>query len=175
MDHPTAHLASVAAATIQDLKHYLTDITADHYRQPLDVLSGSSVGQHTRHVIEFYQCLVEQSSSVPATINYAARRRDILIESDPAYALQLIETLSKRFAELEELSPCLVACDEHHEGNATVTSTIGRELLYNIEHAIHHLAIIRIALKHIDQVFELPEHFGIAPSTIRHRLEACAR
>ena len=39
---------------------------------------------HTRHIIEFYQCLIEQASE--GQINYDSRKRDVRIESDPAFA-----------------------------------------------------------------------------------------
>jgi hypothetical protein len=56
----------------------------------------------------------------------------------------------------------------------TVNTNYYRELLYNMDHAIHHCAIIRIGLMSFDHV-SIPEGFGIAPSTIRHRsLSSCA-
>jgi hypothetical protein len=56
----------------------------------------------------------------------------------------------------------------------TVNTNYYRELLYNMDHAIHHCALIRIGLMRFHQV-NIPNGFGIAPSTIRHRtLSACA-
>jgi hypothetical protein len=70
---------------------------------------------------------------------------------------------------------CQLDCTEHGQDNLLVQSTIGRELIYNIEHTIHHLAIVKIALKSSIPGMHLPEHFGVAPSTIRYRQEACAQ
>ena len=50
-----------------------------------------------------------------------------------------------------------------------VESTLDRELIYNIEHAIHHMAMIKIGLKVLAPELHLPENFGVAPSTIRYR------
>jgi len=49
-----------------------------------------------------------------------------------------------------------------------IHSNIKRELVYNLEHAIHHMAIIRIGVINIAPEIELSEGFGIAPSTIKY-------
>ena len=43
-----------------------------------------------------------------------------------------------------------------------------RELVYNIEHAIHHMAIIRIGIENDFPHAHLPDKFGFAYSTIKH-------
>jgi hypothetical protein len=171
----TSSIAQVAATALSDLIHYLSVIDPVTYQSPMDLLSGSSIGQHTRHIIEFYNCLIEQSATGPeALINYSLRRRDHLIESEPAHAIHYVRLLCDQIYELNEQQTCLLDCHEH--GNAgMVASTIGRELIYNIEHTIHHLAIVKMALKESNPDLTLPEHFGVAPSTIRHRHEACAQ
>jgi hypothetical protein len=57
----------------------------------------------------------------------------------------------------------------------TSQSNIERELMYNIEHTIHHLAIIKIGLNAVAPQIALSEHFGVAPSTIRHKQNICAQ
>jgi hypothetical protein len=108
-------------------------------------------------------------------INYAKRRRDFLIESQPDLAIKFVNDICEKLNELDELQSCMLDCAEHGQDGLHVRSTIGRELVYNIEHTIHHLAIVKIALKVIIPSMEIPEHFGVAPSTIRHRHDACAR
>jgi hypothetical protein len=169
-------MASVAAAALGDLACYLGAIDPAVYARPLEVLSGSTIGQHTRHIIEFYACLVEQAAGQhEPRINYAARRRDLRIETDPDHALTLSRTLAGRLGELVESVPCTLDCVEHGDAGLETRSSIGRELQYNVEHTIHHLAIIKIALRLVAPDIALPEHFGVAPSTIRHRHDACAQ
>jgi len=168
-------LASVAATALHDLQLYLSLIEPSIYGQQLELLSGSTIGQHTRHILEFYQCLSEQSIAEVPVINYARRRRDYRIETDPSYALQLADVIIAQMSDLNESQPCRLNCEEHGQESLLIESTIGRELIYNIEHTIHHLAIVKIALKHAMPSLELPTHFGVAPSTIRHRHEACAQ
>ena len=173
---PPATMASVAAAALGDLACYLGAIDPSVYARPQEVLSGSTIGQHTRHIIEFYACLVEQAGGqTEPRSNYAARRRDLRIETDPDHALALSRSLASRLGELDESLPCMVDCAEHGDEGLETRSTIGRELQYNVEHTIHHLAIIKIALRLVAPDIPLPEHFGVAPSTIRHRHDACAQ
>jgi hypothetical protein len=173
---PASSLASIASDALNDVRHYLLQIGEGLYTQSLDILSGSTIGQHTRHIIEFYSCLIDQSEEPDlSVINYAARKRDLMIETQTGYATSLIDRIVKKLHELNLQQPCKVQCEEHGADSEEVYSTIGRELVYNIEHTIHHLAIVKIALKTMAPSMELPAHFGIAPSTIRHRHEACAQ
>ena len=169
-------LPGMAGSVLNDLQCYLSVIEPVTYQAPLDILSGSTIGQHTRHIIEFYNCLLEQSrtSTIPV-INYANRRRDYQIESQPDHALACVETISRQLRDLDPAMVCKLNCAEHGMDELVVESTISRELIYNIEHTIHHLAIVKIALKTALPSLALPEHFGVAPSTIRYRQEACAQ
>jgi hypothetical protein len=169
-------LPAIAGAVLDDLRHYLSVIEPVAYQTPLDILSGSTIGQHTRHIIEFYNCLLEQALEPgEPVINYASRRRDYRIESEPDHALTYVNMISEKLKELDADRKCQLNCAEHGHDDLMVNSTIGRELIYNIEHTIHHLAIVKIALKFMMPQIVLPEHFGVAPSTIRHRQEACAQ
>jgi hypothetical protein len=42
-----------------------------------------------------------------------------------------------------------------------------------MEHAIHHMALIRVGLEE-QGIPDIPPHFGVAPSTVRHQA-SCAR
>jgi hypothetical protein len=169
-------LPAVAGAVLDDLRHYLSTIEPVDYQAPLAILSGSTIGQHTRHIIEFYNCLLEQSLVAgEPTINYSIRRRDFRIESEPDHAMSYVELITEQLKDLDADRLCQLDCSEHGMAHLMVSSTIGRELIYNIEHTIHHLAIVKIALRATIPDIVLPEHFGVAPSTIRYRQEACAQ
>ena len=170
------NIHQTATGALNDLRFYLSVIESAIYQAPLEILSGSTIGQHTRHIIEFYNCLFEQcSNDSDIIINYADRRRDHVIESQPEKALQYVNEINDKLKDLDISRNCKLDCLEHGQEGLIVESTIGRELIYNIEHTIHHLAIIKIALKATLPSLVLPEHFGVAPSTIRHRHEACAQ
>ena len=172
----SSSLQQIAGYVLNDLRHYLKVIEPVLYQAPMSLLSGSTIGQHTRHIIEFYNCLIDQNGiGDTPTINYARRQRDYRIESEPDHALSLVNTICDQLENLHADKKCFLDCTEHGQENLLIASTIGRELIYNIEHTIHHLAIVKIALKASAPSIDLPEHFGVAPSTIRHRQESCAQ
>jgi hypothetical protein len=45
--------------------------------------------------------------------------------------------------------------------------------MYNLEHLIHHEALIKVAITSMTEV-AIPESFGVAPSTLQYRKE-CAQ
>ena len=172
----TVTLPDISKHVLYDLRWFLSGIEPVHYQASLEVLSGATIGQHTRHIIEFFQCLLQQSADdAMPVINYAMRKRDYLIESAPDHALNAVNALCERLGDIQIEKQCLLDSTEHGEDSILVPSTIARELIYTIEHAIHHLAIVKIALKIINPQLSLPQHFGVAPSTIRYRQESCAQ
>ncbi len=170
-------IKEIAAQTLRDAQFYLREIDPQVYAMPLELLFGASIGQHTRHFVEFYQCLLDQIQHEDRAVNYALRARDLRIEEDPEFATQQINKICARILTIKENMSCTLVCDEHIEENCgvTVASNFEREVIYNIEHTIHHLAIIKIGLFAIAPRIALPAHFGVAPSTIQHKQKLCAQ
>ncbi len=167
---------SVAERVLRDAEFYLDTIDSEVYSMPLDLLFGASIGQHTRHFIEFYRCLLLQIEQPGSVVNYSKRARDLSIETDPQVARKHISEIAVKLAGINTNRSCVLECDDHIDGAAnTVDSNLERELLYNIEHTIHHLAIIKIGLAAVAPSIEIPEHFGVAPSTIKHKQNICAQ
>lgn len=137
------------------------------YAQPLGVYGGSSVGMHFRHVIEFFQSL--HAGVATGKVCYESRSRHKLMEESSAYASGIFGELTSTL-QLKDMPIAVV----HMEGGMPafeVASTYYRELWYVLEHAIHHMALIKIGYTALD--ITLPADFGVAPSTIQYR-EACA-
>ncbi|MCA1746680.1 MAG: hypothetical protein LC655_03220, partial [Bacteroidales bacterium] len=63
------------------------------------------------------------------------------------------------------------------EGNSQkmISSSVGRELAYCIEHSIHHQAIIKAGLIDLNCTELVSSEFGVAYSTIRYRNDSCAQ
>lgn len=154
--------------TLLQITDLLEQLHQEEYTQKDELLSGSSIGMHTRHIIEFVQCVIHEDEN--CTVCYDNRKRDERLQSSPILAKEAIENILESLGSIDELKRIkLVGCygtDSHHD--FTIDSTIQRELAYNIEHAIHHMAIIKIAVKQLFPDVSLPENFGIAHSTVRH-------
>lgn len=159
-----------AISVLEDAKVFLKSIQNDDYSQPIELMSFSTIGMHTRHFIEFFQCLITQECN--CNINYADRKRDLRIESDSDFALETIDWIVEKLPTLD-LNKDLQLCIEN-DSRQFVKSNIAREIVYNIEHVIHHLAILKIALKIQCPNLRLPNNFGVAPSTLAHQRKLVA-
>lgn len=152
------------------LKELLHSLTNQEYFQPIAVLSNASIGQHTRHIIELFQEL--NTGYETGSVNYEDRKRDFAIETNREIA---IEKLSEISAACNKKDKPLRLVSEHGETVPIIVSTnYYRELIYNIEHTVHHMALIRVGV--ITQTnIDLPSSFGVASSTIKHRKKQCAQ
>jgi hypothetical protein len=165
----STHIKSVASGTLSQLADFIAVIDNQHFTASSDLLLGSSIGQHVRHILEFYSGLKEGYAT--QKVNYDLRKRDLLIEQDKTVALLLIVDLIKW---IETAKPIpLVLEGSYGEEDAevfSIASHLERELVYNIEHAIHHMAIIKIAAINL-YAYNLPVDFGVASSTLKHRTQ----
>lgn len=48
------------------------------------------------------------------------------------------------------------------------TSTLSRELAFAVHHCIHHNAMIKVLLEHHFPSFDIPQDYGMAPSTLNY-------
>lgn len=154
---------------LHDLDSFLKQIDSKTYTEKSELFFNASIGQHCRHIIEFYQCLIEQLSD--ATVCYDKRQRKMLLEESSKAAEEAIaDILNWLGTEPRDMKLQLSFC--HSKETATeinyIDSSLYRELAFNIEHAIHHMAIIKIAAKILNPEIDIPAHFGVAPSTLRH-------
>lgn len=148
----------------------LEQFTPYDYRKPLDEYDGSSIGQHFRHILEFFQCL--QQGIGDGQVDYAARKRNLLYEDNPALAAEAFAAFSEQIEAYSEALPLAVCAEFGSEVRPVYASTVGRELLFIYDHAIHHLAIIRIGLNCQFPHISTDRHLGVSPSTIKSRQAA---
>jgi hypothetical protein len=164
-------LYNAISTSFQQLNEVLDLLTPEQYQTPSENLSGSSVGQHTRHIIELFQCLLTGYTS--GRVCYDDRKRDVRIETDQLFAKQLLNEISSSVKRDNIELKLAGVYDDSKTEQLQLTTNYYRELLYNLEHTIHHMALIRVGLKELKTELKA-EHFGIASSTIRHR-EQCAQ
>lgn len=161
-------IKEILQATLQQLDELLTQLNSEEYVQKDTILSGSSIGMHVRHIIEFVGCVLDGEKT--GTICYDDRKRDEILQTDVQAVKQQINEISIRIDQVnQEQSIQLVGfygVPKTFQYN--LTSSIERELAYNIEHAIHHMAMIKIAVNQLFPHITLDTQFGVAHSTLRH-------
>lgn len=152
---------------LNQLHSVVDQFTKDSFSKPIDTLSNSSIGQHVRHTLEFFICLMD--SATDQVINYDSRKHDPYLEKDPQLAKDIIESAQNFLVETrEDYSLTMVANYEiDSDQESSIPSSYLRELAYNIEHTIHHMALIKVGIKTDFPGVVLPEHFGVASSTVR--------
>lgn len=168
-------MKTVAIENLMQLKELLKVISKDDYNQKPDVLFGASIGQHIRHVLEFYLLLI--SGSFEGKIRYDKRERKLELETYPSRAVELIQKLMNGL-DLISLNETLeLEADYSANGKKDnlIKTSVGRELAYCIEHSIHHQALIKAGLIALGLNNLISEDFGVAYSTIRYRNDSCAQ
>ena len=155
---------------LHQLVELIDELDNEQFARPLSLLSGNTIGKHIRHIIELYdQLLIGYDSGI---INYDDRKRDLRTETETNYAIDKLECIIFT-CENKSDKPVQLMLDYSIDNvvNDTVNSSYKRELAYNIEHAIHHMAIIKMAVENSFSGIILDKTFGIAPSTIRFQKE----
>jgi len=79
---------------LQSLCRLLLDLTDDQYNQKVEHLGNSSIGGHTRHVIELLKCAIDGYST--GQVDYVNRKRNLLLETDRMFARSELQQLHGR-------------------------------------------------------------------------------
>ena len=158
----------VAIELLGQVKFLCKSLEDEEYGRKIERLSFFSIGEHVRHILEHYDCLLLGLDS--GVIDYEGRKRDLLLQTSTQASIERIELISNRLLSLSDLEFQLqlkVSFPLSGLDFNQVETSFSREVLFNIDHAIHHLAIIKIALKDLEGVFvDLPASFGVAQSTL---------
>lgn len=153
---------------LSQLKYFLAQLSPNEYVIKLEILSGSTIGMHNRHIIEFFQCLIK--GLLVDEMDYDARERNLLQETNLLYAMACIDNALIDLSMIKEDKEIKLFSSIGINDEKEVTkSSIKRELLYVVEHNIHHMAIIKMACKVSYPEIVFNEDFGVAYSTIKYR------
>ena len=143
---------------LNDLISKLNDV---QYSQKIAHLGNASIGGHTRHIIELLLCATDGFSS--GEVDYINRKRNMELENSRMIAQNSIQSLSAKISKTDKKLELIM-----EDGENVVNTTYYREIVYNTEHTIHHLELIKVAL--IEMNLDLvDENFGMAYSTIRFK------
>lgn len=163
------NLSKAAINILNQLAELVKQIQETDFSKPSDTLSKSTIGQHIRHTLEFFICF--ENGFKRGVVNYDQRPHDKLIETDKFIALSAINQVIEFIGTLKEEKALKLEVGYDLTGTdfVKVDSNSTRELVYNIEHAVHHMAIIKIGIREIAPYVRLDYDFGIAASTIRYK------
>lgn len=157
---------------IQQMTDLLNRLDNQIYTQPLDVFKGSSIGQHFRHILDFYLCLIKGVQE--GKVDYASRDRNPQAESDVHFVKHAFFKVAQTLEQFLEETPVKVCGDfsAWSEQRPELRSSIGRELMFAYDHTVHHLAMIKIGIAAVAPDLQLDSSLGVAPSTIKHWVQA---
>ena len=163
------NLTGVCQHILGQLHDLVLQMEEKHFTQPSPALGQSTIGQHLRHTLEFFLCL--EQGIAQGIINYDKRAHDKLIETDKFIALSTLDRIARFVAELTDSCKLNleVSYDLTSDDFIRVETKAIRELVYNIEHAVHHMALMKIGVREVAPYVSLPADFGVATSTIRHQ------
>jgi hypothetical protein len=162
-------IAQACIYILDQLTQLVNDIDQDDYVRPSIALSNATIGQHLRHTLEFFICFEQGFDQ--GIINYDRRAHDKIIEVDKILAQAAIVKIKSFVCNLNSGTALQleVGYDLARDKFTTIETNAIRELVYNIEHAVHHMAIIKIGVREVAPYVKLPFDFGIAASTIRYK------
>ena len=150
---------------MDDLIGLLNQLSENEYSKCCFELSGATIGEHTRHIVEMFQCLNRNYDS--GIVNYDKRERNIVTQTNVGFAIQMITDI-KNSIDKENKN---LELHQMIDGAAIqIQSNYNRELLYNLEHCIHHQALIKVAVLKNENIV-IDNDFGVARSTIEYRKE----
>lgn len=145
--------------SLKNLLHFIDDAS---YQHPSRHLANASIGAHTRHIIELLQCAVNGYDA--DLIDYVNRKRNLELEVNRKLAIKTLDAISN-YAKKDDKVLWLVA---ENADDMQVMTSYYREIAYNVEHTIHHLALIKVSL--IEQDLDIvDDSFGMAYATIQYK------
>jgi hypothetical protein len=153
---------------LNELVDLLKQLSNSEYSKPYPTLSNATIGEHIRHIIEMFQCLGNNYES--GVVNYDNRQRNELVQTDVEFALIQIDTI---YSSLDKENKKIELQQIIDGEELRIESNYFRELLYNLEHCIHHQALIKVAVLQ-NTALNVDANFGVARSTIEYR-NTCAQ
>jgi hypothetical protein len=166
-------LIQSAIETLVQGESLLMQLSDEDYTRKVAVAFNASVGGHYRHCLDHFRSLLD--SAAHGDLNYDHRERGTLVEQDRFAALNATRELREGF---ERLAPELLVrtlsvtskTSYATNGSQASPSTVGREIMYVVAHAVHHYALIGIIGGMMG--LRMPAGFGVAPSTVKFQGES---
>src|SRR5881397_281888 len=161
--------------TLEQGESLLAQLRDGDYTRKVPLAFNASIGGHYRHCLDHFRSLLD--SAVEGDLNYDHRERGTLIENDRFAALNATRELREGYERLNPellLRPLSVTCKTSYatNGSQVSPSTVGREIMYSVAHAVHHYALIGVMGGIMG--LQMPPCFCVAPSTLKHQADVAA-
>jgi hypothetical protein len=165
-------LQDAVADVLRQGELLLNWVSDEDYMRKLPAVFGSTVGGHYRHCLDHFQSLLQGLEA--GEINYDHRERNPRIENDRKFALGETHRILRAFGSISTPflnCPINVRSKVNYELDAApvIGSTVGREFMYAVAHAIHHYALIAVMCGMLG--VSVPAGFGVAPSTLKYHAD----
>ncbi|MFT3678889.1 MAG: hypothetical protein QM791_01375 [Ferruginibacter sp.] len=171
MNKEPVHLKEAIQKVFAQLGLVLNELSDEVYCKPSNHLFKATIGQHVRHIIELFIELDKGYET--GLVNYEKRKRDYRIETNRFFAASLLDELLNTFNRMDKQLMLEAGFTADKDDIIHIHTNYYRELAYNIEHTIHHMALIRVGINELSTI-EMDENFGIASATVKYR-KACAQ
>lgn len=163
------HLTLTIENLLNQLQDTIVQLSDQQYIAPIALIGGSTIGEHIRHILEFYISLYNGYES--GIINYDDRKRDHNLQNKRLDAISKIKQIQSTINSNNRLM--LLEITDENECPQQLETSYTRELLYNLDHTIHHMALLRIGIPQISEI-TLADNFGVAAATVKYR-KVCAQ
>ena len=131
----------------------------------------ASIGQHIRHIVDHFWAL--QEGLITGVVDYNLRHRNSALEKSGDVALDAVEKIQQWIHSLNKENKSLKVQTEvsvSHAETIEVQSNFERELIYVLNHTLHHIAYACLLAKSLK--INVPEYLGVAPATATFQREA---
>ena len=123
----------------------------------------SSIGSHVRHILDFYDCILNITPDYK--VDLTSRKRDLMVETKCSSAFTYYNDIINRIKSNNyNLDHPINVLDDLGLGKVEIPYTYGSLLAQANSHTIHHYAIINYILQGLNITIDDSE-FGYNPTT----------
>jgi len=123
----------------------------------------SSIGSHIRHILDFYDCIINRTSE--SHVDLTLRKRNVLVETKCTEALKYYKGITDKLNNVNyNFDEDIYVIDDLGNGKIKIKYTIGALFAQANSHTIHHYAIINYIMNGLEVDFK-DASFGYNPTT----------
>ncbi|MFD1294653.1 DinB family protein [Lutibacter holmesii] len=142
----------------------LNSISDSEYANTTIAPYYSSIGGHTRHILDVFDCIFEGLDG--NSINLVLRKRNSLVENKTTEGIKYFQTIISELEKVKnkDLNQIIQVTDDLGLGVISANYTLAAILIQAHSHAIHHFASVGYIISQLG--IQLPdEDFGFNPTT----------